>query len=73
MPDNKRSVPDLTLEQELQQEKFRMMLQQCMVDRDYVTLHKMANNLLKLYFLERRKSAFFAKEAIINLTQPLND
>lgn len=73
MPDKNQSIPELTLEQELQQEKLRMMLQQCLVDRDIVNLHKMANYLLQLFFLERRKSAYFAKEAAANLRHSLGD
>ena len=73
MQDNKRSIPELTLEQELQQEKIKMMLQQCMVDRDIVSMHKMANYLLQLFFLERRKSSYFAREAAANLRQSLGN
>jgi hypothetical protein len=73
MQDKKRSIPELTLEQELQQEKIKMMLQQCMVDRDIVSMHKMANYLLQLFFLERRKSSYFAREAAANLRQSLGD
>lgn len=73
MPDKNQSIPELTLEQELQQEKLRMMLQQCLVDRDIVNMHKMASYLLQLFFLERRKSAYFAKEAAANLRQSLGD
>jgi hypothetical protein len=73
MPDNKPSIPELTLEQELQHEKIKMMLQQCLVDRDIVSMHKMANYLLQLFFLERRKSAYFAKEAAANLLQSLGN
>ena len=73
MPDKKQSIPDLTLEQELQQEKIRMMLQQCLADRDIVSMHKMASYLLQLFFLERRKSRYFMKEAANNLRQSLRD
>ena len=73
MPGKEQSIPDLTLEQELQQEKIRMMLQQCLVDRDIVSMHKMAGYLLQLFFLERRKSAYFMKEAATNLRQSLRD
>ena len=73
MPDNKPSIFELTLEQELQQEKIKMMLQQCLVDRDIVSMHKMANYLLQLFFLERRKSAYFVKEVAANLRQSLGD
>lgn len=72
MQEDNTSAFELPLEQELQQEKIRMMLQQCVVDRDIVSMHKMAGYLLKLYFLERRKSAYFAKEAQENLRHSLD-
>lgn len=72
MQEDKESIFKLPLEQELQQQKISMMLQQCVVDRDIVSMHKMAGYLLKLYFLERRKAAYFAKEAQENLRQSLD-
>lgn len=61
------SIPEIPLEQELQKEKIKMTLQNCVVENNIQDLHTAAKYLLDLLYLEKQKTAYFAQEAAANL------
>lgn len=60
-------IPEIPLEQELQKEKIKMTLQNCVVENNIQDLHIAAKYLLDLLYIEKQKTAYFAQEAAANL------
>lgn len=61
------TIPEIPLEHQLQKEKIKMTLQNCVVRNDIQDLHIAAGYLLELLYMEKQKTAYFAQEAAANL------
>lgn len=64
-------IPEIPLEHQLQKEKLRLILQNCVVQNNIQDLHIAAGYLLELLYMEKQKTAYFAQEAAANLRQSI--
>lgn len=64
-------IPEIPLEHQLQKEKLRLILQNCVVQNNIQDLHTAAGYLLELLYIEKQKTAYFVQEAAVNLHQSI--